>query len=107
MNKDNAKDYLPFIIALSEGKEVQWSCNLDTWKTVPEISFSAPPSYYRIKPEPVILKTRRYIANSMFDNTPFVGVLRYEHVLDAAKFQEDIGEHFIRWIDIAWVETEV
>lgn len=58
MNKDNARDYLPLVQALAEGKEIQervyppagepvWSCVGVT------CNFTRPPSCYRIKPEPV------------------------------------------------------
>jgi len=54
MNKDNAKDYLPLIQALAEGKTIQsgqiggsdrhWVDNLN-------VEFSNPPQFYRIKPD--------------------------------------------------------
>lgn len=55
MNKDTAKDYLPLVQALSEGKVIQirnttereW-VDLDTG----EIAFSSGAEQYRIKPEP-------------------------------------------------------
>ena len=55
MNASNAKDYLPLVQALAEGKTIQsgqiggsdrhWVDNLN-------VEFSNPPAFYRIKPEP-------------------------------------------------------
>jgi hypothetical protein len=55
MNKHNAKDYLPLVQALAEGKTVQArehhgsSC----WVDVSNPFFDVPACDYRIKPEPV------------------------------------------------------
>lgn len=53
MNKENAKDYLPLVQALAEGKVIQsrlFSC--DSWKDCARPDFTMDPSNYRIKPEP-------------------------------------------------------
>lgn len=52
MNKDNAKDYLPLVQALAEGKEIEWMNVNDKWQVLLEYSFESDPSKYRIKPEP-------------------------------------------------------
>ena len=51
INKDNAKQFLPIIKALTEGKTVQYNL-LGRWVTCIDFDFNAAPSYYRIKPEP-------------------------------------------------------
>lgn len=54
MNKDNAKDYLPLVKALSEGL-LEFKAGSGEWVRATEhnISLSGPPSDYRIvKPEP-------------------------------------------------------
>lgn len=51
MNKDNAKDYLPLVQALAEGKTIQIKQGL-VWVDAVGPSFNYEPSYYRIKPEP-------------------------------------------------------
>lgn len=50
MNKDNARDYLPLVQALAEGKTIQFfSCEwADCAKNV---DFTYPPTSYRIKPK--------------------------------------------------------
>lgn len=59
MNKDNAKDYLPLVQALAEGKvvEIQGS---DGWKVLSNYDFTSPPKHYRIKPEPKEIWVNRY-----------------------------------------------
>lgn len=57
MNKDNAKDYLPLVQALSEGKVIQYkfqkSDNSYAWIDLESIvDFCTPAEFYRIKPEP-------------------------------------------------------
>jgi hypothetical protein len=55
MNKQNAKDYLPFVQALAEGKDVQININTESspiWTSPPNLEFGFHPEYYRIKPEP-------------------------------------------------------
>ena len=54
MNKDNAKDYLPLIQALAEGKQLQlWDgVERPVWTDCSgEISFMAESSFYRVKPK--------------------------------------------------------
>lgn len=52
MNKDNAKDYLPLVQALAEGKTIQLNSG-HGWE---DVDYLAPFSYeaerYRVKPEP-------------------------------------------------------
>lgn len=53
MNKDTAKDYLPLVQALAEGKTIQWMNMGGEWHDqIIETSFAAPADRYRIKPEP-------------------------------------------------------
>lgn len=61
MNKDNAKDFLPLVQALIDGKIVQ--SNIGTIKypdwvdlSNHNIMFDNTPDYYRIKPEPIELE---------------------------------------------------
>jgi len=52
MNASNAKDYLPLVQALVEGKTVQYRLLGEKWSTGGDVDFSLPPDQYRIKPEP-------------------------------------------------------
>lgn len=52
MNKHNAKDYLPLVQALVDGKTLQVS-TVNGWEDIKsEVSFCYAPDKYRIKPEP-------------------------------------------------------
>ena len=52
MNKENAKDYLPLVQALAEGKTIQYKLEDGEWADVPQPIFNEEVSSYRIKPEP-------------------------------------------------------
>ena len=58
MNKNNAKDYLPLVQAMAEGKEIEILRQANRtivgskWETTETISDGLPASRYRIKPEP-------------------------------------------------------
>ena len=58
MNKDNAKDYLPFVQALADGKNIQMSDSAIRWTTIFDATFEAHVSRYRIKTEPEYPVTR-------------------------------------------------
>lgn len=51
MNKENAKEYLPLVQALAEGKTIQYKQD-GIWKDPLDLSFSLEAHKYRIKPEP-------------------------------------------------------
>ena len=50
MNKENAAQYLPLVQALAEGKVIQ-QLEQEHWIDVDTPIFSAPSSFYRIRPE--------------------------------------------------------
>ena len=54
MNKDNARDYLPLVQALADGKLIQGHMAYSgQWEDMTgNINFDGPASDYRIKPEP-------------------------------------------------------
>ena len=53
MDKNNAKDYMPFVQALAEGKTIQvWSECASSWNDMKyNINFDSDPENYRIKPD--------------------------------------------------------
>ena len=51
ITKENAKDFLPFIKALSEGKKIEYKDYKDEWTVIEKLIFTDDPSKYRIKPE--------------------------------------------------------
>lgn len=57
MNKDTARDYLPLVQALSEGKVIQYKYQKSDksyeWMDLESsVDFCMPADFYRIKPEP-------------------------------------------------------
>lgn len=53
MNRTNAAQYLPFVQALADGKELQILLNDGEWSNIghyAEVCFTEPPEAYRIKP---------------------------------------------------------
>lgn len=52
MNKQNAKDYLPLVQALADGKTIQLAGYENNWSDLDYPDFRAAPNKYRIKPEP-------------------------------------------------------
>ena len=52
MNKDTAKDYLPLVQALAEGKTIEYRDSDDAWIDCELPTFNQHSSRYRIKPEP-------------------------------------------------------
>jgi hypothetical protein len=53
MNATNAKEFLPLVQALADGKVIQYLCKDDgRWYAADQCLFTLPPDQYRIKPEP-------------------------------------------------------
>ena len=56
MNKDNAKDYLPLVQALAEGKVLQYFPDgWEGWIDCDDVNFCIDASKFRIKPEPLVI----------------------------------------------------
>lgn len=53
MNRKQAKELLPIIIAFAEGKEVQYQWSDGRWKESENLSFGRSEDRYRIAPESV------------------------------------------------------
>lgn len=60
MNASNARDYLPLVQALAEGKQIQFGHENYGWKDVDNVITSNPASSYRIKPEPREIWVNRF-----------------------------------------------
>ena len=72
MDKNNAKDFLPFVQALAEGKTIQVKDADGNWNDmICSIGFSYSPENYRIKPE----TTKWWIIP---ENTPFHNTEDYD-----------------------------
>lgn len=52
MNKENAKEFLPLVQALANGKTIQYYSSVTSaWHDATTFTFRLPPTAYRIKPE--------------------------------------------------------
>lgn len=92
MNKNNARDYLPFVQALAEGKTIQTRNFYEEWIDSSSIAFDAEPNRYRIKPEPKKQWCRVALFKGKDDYfTQSLGNLLHEKVWEA-----ETG--FVRWI---------
>lgn len=62
MNKSNARDYLPLVQALADGKTIQGHmAHSRQWEDMQgDIYFNGPASDYRIKPDPKEFWVNRY-----------------------------------------------
>ncbi len=61
MNKNNAKDYLPLVQALAQGKYIQFRIKSELdWIDVDEVTDAFSIECYRIKPEPREIWVNRY-----------------------------------------------
>ena len=64
MNRMNAKDYLPIVQALADGKIIQFKYGENSpWRDtneITEITFQLPANYYRIKPVPKEIWVNEY-----------------------------------------------
>jgi len=75
MNKDNAKDYLPLVQALAEGKVIQvnvrFDAGIEKWVDSGDVEFYHPAAAYRIKPEPREVWVNHYPDKAWAANGPF------------------------------------
>lgn len=84
MNKDNAKDYLPLVQALSEGGVIQYKYQKSdksyAWMDLESsVDFCMPAEFYRIKPEP------REIWVNEWDGNGFVVFAKESEAIEHAK----------------------
>lgn len=64
MNKNNAKDYLPFVQALADQKTVQMLSGCSWSDLEGDINFTFPPEFYRVKTTPMECWVLRYEGGS-------------------------------------------
>lgn len=100
MNASNAKDYLPLVQALAEGKTIQQKASDGEWFDVDDFLMLHDPESYRIKPEPKKDWAR-------------LALLKDEKEYFSGRADKDMGEsedeiikgledlycaHFVRWL---------
>lgn len=94
ITKDNAKQWLPLVQALIEGKTVQYRHHADRWSDAEWVNpGELDASEYRIKPEPVLRPWR-------WDEVPKVFVMkRNGYHCVAAKCDDRTGLDMLGYID--------
>lgn len=106
MNKENAKDYLPLVQALAEGKTIQHckvsgEASSDYWQDCIAPTFGDKASRYRIKPEQ---KKQYYRVSLMLDEYGnfFVSTIDNSSNEDESNYESEKGYrdgiHFVRWL---------
>lgn len=70
MNASNAKDFLPLVQALAEGRVIQFNSRHAGWTDTDWIYSEQPVERYRIKPEPREVWVNHY-TDSRFDTGPY------------------------------------
>lgn len=94
MNRQQAKDMLPIIQALAEGKHIQFKDLIGNWIDVDFINIEiCNPNYYRIKPEPKYrpFKNAEECWQEMLKHQPFGWVKDKEdgHKVTITKVNDD------------------
>lgn len=99
MNKDNARDYLPLVQALAEGKTLQkriTGFSEDRWEDVINAIFSEPESYYRIKPE---LKKQSYRVGLFKDDEGIFFTYSVDEIINFHVYEAyETKKTFVRWL---------
>ena len=94
MNKDNAKDFLPLVQALADGKTIQFLGYDNVWyDELTNLVFSSTPNRYRIKPEPKKAWYRVALCANTFNGTRVIYTTTVESEVD----ELDVPD-FIKWL---------
>jgi len=102
MTPQQAKEFLPLLAAYAQGKRIQYTYDGKIWEDTCNISFTSPISCYRVKPDPIILKYRRYIWKD--PNGWHIGF--FSSLSGVSSIDVENMEEFVRWIDNDWVTYE-
>jgi len=100
MNKSNAKDYLPLVQALAEGKTIQMRYADKIWRDVDHIDIvSVDADRYRIKPEPKKQWCQMYLVKGTIGNSGecfYSAIAKNGHIREL----EDVEKSpiFVRWL---------
>lgn len=107
MNQSQAKEWLPLIQALAEGKTIQRVRSKDfgfatTWYDIKEeshLDFRLPPSCYRIKPDPKKQSCRMFLVKSRVAKIgdPFYTAIAWNSEVTEIEDVES-SPIFVRWL---------
>ena len=98
MNASNAKDYLPLVQALIEGKTLQKNTGFEKerWEDVVNAHFSDPPKSYRIKPEP---KKQSYRVGLFKDDEGIFFTYSIDEIINYNVYETyETKKTFVRWL---------
>lgn len=95
MNKDNARDYLPLVQALAEGKTIQYRLEDGEWADVPQPIFHDEVRSYRIKPEPKKISLSIALHND--DSGYWAELVQGETITERQRFARP--NSFVKWLD--------
>ncbi len=88
MNKENAKDYLPLVQALVDGKVIEVEEFPGRWVIATEVTFDAKAKHYRIKPEPREIWVNHYMSGSYVYDTELEAMARSAHDVVPKRYRE-------------------
>ncbi len=105
MTREEARQLLPVIQALAEGKTIQFQRDSNVWVDMDNPTFNMAPSDYRIKPEPNYrpFKNQEECWQEMLKHQPF-GWVKNEYsnifnIIDICKDTIKINEHGISYFE--------
>lgn len=97
MNKDTAKDYLPLVQALAEGKTIEYEYIAGKWREVENIdTIGLSPKAYRIKPEP---KKQSYRVGLFKDDEGIFFTYSIDEIMNFDVYETyETKPTFVRWL---------
>ena len=104
MTPEKVKALFPVLTAYAENKTIQMQNDVGVWFDLCYATFDSPAECYRIKPDPIILKYRRYI---LTDHKGFYVSSISQNLNEYADVNKiEKMSCFVRWIDNDWVTYE-
>lgn len=97
MNKDNAKQFLPLVQALAEGKEIQVNDKAQ-WVTITTPTFTREPEHYRIKPDPVVLYANEYTWG--WGTLHTTNIAAYAAAEQAARSVAEVKRRAVKFVEV-------
>ena len=96
------KTLLPILTAFAEGKTIQRWNGVGVWFDSCVVTLDSPAECYRIKPDPIILKYRRYI----WKDPNGWHITSLSSLSGISSINVENMEEFVRWIDNDWITYE-
>ena len=96
----NPRTHAELIKAWADGAEIEWFYD-GAWISIGCPSFLER-NKYRIKPQPIVVRYRRYFWGHTESKKVIVGTMHFP-----CTHNPEEGANFIRWIDNDWIEEEV